>query len=36
MHMKMDNVILQPDPVNGMAVKLRLDVLNFSIDQLEY
>ena len=36
MHMKMDNIILQPDPVNEMAVKLGLDVLNFCIDQLEY
>ena len=36
MHMKIDNVTLQPDPVNEMAAKLGLDVLDFCIDQLEY
>ena len=35
MHMKMYDVTLQPDPVNEMAVKLGLDVLDFCIDQLE-
>jgi hypothetical protein len=35
MHVNMDDVTLQPDPVEEMAVELGLDVLDFCIDQLE-
>lgn len=35
MHVNMDDVTLQPDPVQEMAVELGLDILDFCIDQLE-
>jgi hypothetical protein len=35
MHVNMDDVTLQPDPAEEMAVELGLDVLDFCIDQLE-
>ena len=35
MRVNMDNVTLQPDPVEEMAVELGLDVLDFCIGQLE-
>jgi hypothetical protein len=31
----MDNMMLQPDPVEEMAVELGLDILDFCINQLE-
>jgi hypothetical protein len=34
-HVKIDDVTLQPDPVEEMAVELGLDLLDFCIDQLE-
>jgi len=35
MYMKTDDMTLQPDPVEQMAVELGLDILDFCIDQLE-
>jgi hypothetical protein len=35
MRVNMDNMMLQPDPVEEMAAELGLDVLDFCIDQLE-
>ncbi len=35
MHVNMEDVTLQPNPVEEMAVELRLDVLDFCLEQLE-
>jgi len=34
-HVNMEDVMLQPNPVEEMAVELRLDVLDFCLEQLE-
>ena len=35
MHVNINDILLQPDPVEEMVVKLGLDFLDFCIDQLE-